>query len=420
MLRLFQLLFILITLHIKYTLGTWYYQEAKPCDPLGSGFVPFTGFKIYREFKFLKLNPIPVHYLLLTHCSHGKVDYQAILKTPKASVNWDQPFCLLKPRLGKLLPLLPADTVADLVGEDGEDDMREHTQIFNKTEESWWRNSIRNFIKIKVEDKLEKLTKGKFIQYTSQRSKQHREDIQKSSPQKVLEWEARDLVCYKLARRKKYAKRDLTYYMPDTFVGGLFECPISSEKKKEMFVKMTANEILQPLNNFRCDEFTARPIMPLIADDGTKQWIQSIIGALNPSFIQTIPYLSTATPLNLRFSSTDTPDMHSQTWASRINVNEEYNYSDPDIHYISKAVALTADYLNKLIIFDLSSLPVKYGASRSHKLENPETTTILLNQIQNFNNMEHKFITWMALMPSSLVKKTLLKLQEVWDNLNIQ
>ena len=53
--------------------------------------------------------------------------------------------------------------------------------------------------------------------------------------------------------------------------------------------------------------------------------------------------------MNLRFSTSETPDMFRDSWATKIEVNENYIYREADLHLISRAIALSADLLNKLI-----------------------------------------------------------------------
>ncbi|CCF56135.1 hypothetical protein KAFR_0A07000 [Kazachstania africana CBS 2517] len=56
--------------------------------------------------------------------------------------------------------------------------------------------------------------------------------------------------CFKIARRKKYLTREIGVYMPGTWVGGLFYC-----------------------NDKLCSKEQAIPLMPLYADDYSKDWL---------------------------------------------------------------------------------------------------------------------------------------------------
>lgn len=280
-------------------------------------------------------------------------------------------------------------------------------------------SSIKNLLQNKIDTKLEKLTKGRNIQYTGKRLVQHQNDIKYSSPKDVLEWESRDLICYKMARRKKYAKSNLSFYMPDTFIGGLFECPISTELKQKIIGNLSNHQILQPLEfQFECDASTARPILPLIADTSINQWIDFKLNPIKPTLFQTIPYLTTASPLNLRFKSSITADMHVDSWASQIHVNEIYDYTIQDVHCISRAIARTADYVNKLLSIDLSKIPLEYGHARSH---DHEDSTIpkksLLLKVESIVGLEEKLYTFIGLLPKNIFEGMMMKMQYLWDDI---
>lgn len=59
--------------------------------------------------------------------------------------------------------------------------------------------------------------------------------------------------CYRLVRRKKYAVRQVSVYMPNTLVGGLFMCPRYG----------------------RCTNNNAVPVMPLYSDNYEGQWLEA-------------------------------------------------------------------------------------------------------------------------------------------------
>lgn len=403
---------VFLSLSLRFSVSTWLFKEAPRCNPAGSGLIPFSGFKIYREFKSQGLIPFPTHYLILIHCDHGKVNYEAMIPMPDSTVAWEQTFCMLKPKLGKLDPLPVADSVENV--------MDPHTKSDFESLEVAPSNlgtlaGVASLIRHKIDRKLEQLTKRWRMQYTGKRMSQHKADIQSSTPQKVLEWESRDLHCYKMARRKKYAKRNLSFYMPETFVGGLYECPLTDQMKLDVFKKMSTSDLLTPLNvHFDCDAAMARPILPLIAEDSTRQIISYLLAPTNPKFVQTIPYLTTASPLNLRFASTITPDMHIDTWASRLSVNEAYIYTDVDLHYLSRAIALTTDFLYKLFVIDLSKIPLELGTSREHKLEDEAYSPRLLSYVQKIGK-EEKLFAITGLLTSTQLKLKMTNILRMWD-----
>ena len=95
--------------------------------------------------------------------------------------------------------------------------------------------------------------------------------------------------------------------MPHTFVGGLFECILPMDLKQQIFHQFTSLDLIFQQIQIQCDPNLSRPISPLIAEDSTTQWFENkLYNIVNPGIIQTIPYLTTLTPLNLRFSTSET------------------------------------------------------------------------------------------------------------------
>lgn len=375
-----------LTLLYLYNLvgATWYTNEAKVCDPANTNFIPFTGFKISRIYKLAGFQPQSMSFLSFSHCDHGKKDYEFVTTTPRSSdIDWNSLFCVFKPH----------DDFGVKKGE--------------ATKKSLTLKGIQELVRNLIDKGAEKLTDGTYLEYTGKRKATHLEQVRKSDPQAALEWESRNLKCFKLARRKKYARRNVSFYMPQTFVGGLFECQLSTTQRREFFEKFSATDFIHPFN-FVCDKAMAVPILPLIADDSTKIWFQTGTDGFNPYILQTIPYLTTAGPLNLRFKSSDTPDMFRETWASKIDVNEEYSYSEPDLHFISLAVAMTTDYLNKVFApLDIEPIlrALDIDTPVSDRLENPRMETT-----------DHLLLMQFSTLNTSTVMKHLQKIQHIWNN----
>lgn len=429
---MFRLLYI-IFLSIEIIRASWYFNEPKVCNPKQNGLFPFTGFKIYRQYKIEGYLPTSLHFLSITHCDHGKPDYEKqVLTTSSIDIDWNKPFCLLKPDLGNRLLPKPTDKVYNLYQNNNnisEENMilgnlsiekpLEGAGVSLKSKISEAGKNLNNLLETSVDNILEKVINGKHVQYTSKKAVEHVEDIRNSDPRSSLEWESRNLVCYKMARRKKYAKRNILFYIPYTFVGGLFECPIPENRKKEIFHAFQSGDFLKNFD-FKCDHSLAIPVAPLIAQDSTKQWIDTKFNPLNPVLIQRIPYLSTASVFDIRFSTSDTPDMLQDTWASQIDVNEEYTYTDLELNVISQAIALSADYFHKTfrpldlsgVFHDLVLLRSSNGIQNSHvairtfimstfkKLSLDQKINILLSSRKAEESMFH-----------------LRKLQRTWDNL---
>lgn len=405
---------------IKTISATWYFKEAKVCNPKQEGFLPFTGFKIYRQYRLLGYKPQSMCSLTISHCDHGKLDYEKeIVTNNSVDIDWGRPFCVLKPLLGSKEEPKKTDSVYLLVqnkvilNSTGIDKNQNGDQEPLSHDKSGLWNSLKDLI----DEKLEKVIKGSHVKYTSKKTKEHIKDIKKSDPQSSLEWESRNLVCYKMARRKKYAKRNILFYMPQTFVGGLFECPIPREKKKQIFQSFTTKDFIKSFE-FECDSSIAIPILPLIAEDTTKHWIETHISLFNPTLIQKIPYLTTASKLNLRFASSDTPDMYSDKWASHIEVNEDYTYSAVDLNLISQAIALSTDYMHKNFnpmdiskYFNSVTMFKDYSKAKGHfvlkfvqkmlrGVSGSQKTDVILSFNNSTESMQH-----------------LSKLQKIWDNL---
>lgn len=387
--------------------AAWYFKENKICDPVQSNILPFSGFRINRKYKLLGLGvPVSMNFLTIAHCDHGKVDYDKTIRLKTSvDIDWDTPFCMLKPQLGKPLSRLKDDTIRKLAN------------LSNENSES--SSGVVNTIKKKLDYFLEKHTEGGKIEYSGKARFNHNQDMKSTNPQSSAEWESRNLVCYKMARRPKYAKRDLLFYVPDTFVGGLFECPIPSDRKTEIFRNMTSTDIVKPFN-FKCDPSVAKPLLPLIAADSTSRWFEYDVfrNPFNPSIIQTIPYLTTVTPFNVRFSAMESSDMYKDSWASKIDVNENYSYNEVDLNLMSKAFALSADYLNKLYsppeipkILSQFNIGVEKMGVKLFKL--------LLLDFKNMNAQD-KIGLILSYKNKRYVRAHLKALQKIWDDMIIE
>lgn len=390
--------------------------------------VPFTGFKIHRQYKISGLKmPATQQFITLYHCNRGEVDYEKPVKQKSINeVQWDQPFCLLKPRLGSYLPDLPEDTVQSLVpsnktsNKSPTDVGNSSTLNSNSQMRTTWllkfSTSLKNFLRYKYDKILEKLTsqKGPLV-YTGKLRDEHIKDIENSTLQASLEWESRNLVCYKLARRRKYCKRDISFYIPQTFVGALFECPLSPKQKQRFFQEFSASDTINTFK-FSCDPQLAKPIAPLIADYAINQWWDTKLNIFSPKVVHNIPYLSTANPLNMRFSLTETPDMHQDTWATRIRVNEDYDFSELDLHLVSQAMAKSADYIYKLFKpIDFSKL-FKQNELENYKVQGKPIadTDLIINTVKRFSTDEK-----MALLVNldSKYQKSINYIQTLWDKM---
>lgn len=418
--------------------ASWFFKEQNICNSIpDSGPLTFTGFKIMRQYKIEGVMPTSMHFITIYHCSHGKVDYSKSIRVKSSNdIDWDDPFCLIKPNLGTKLNDLPEDTVKNLdpielefneeqineinklKGRKGGIKIDALSEVKAQTEAKVRENigPVKTLMKKTIDKTLQSITKDTKVKYIGRYETDHLTDIQESSIQSSIEWESRNLVCYKMARRRKYAKRKITYYMPYTFVGGLFECKISDDARKEIFQSFSSGDFSSEGNfksfQFRCDKSLAIPIKPLIAEDSTKQFFKRI----SSSMIQSIPYLTTATPLDLRFRTSDTHDMYSNTWAKDIDVNEDYNYNEFEINLILKGMATSSNFLNKMLSLKPTFKFSKYNSLRKHEKENEEKTNDLYRKFDNFT-IDQKISTILSTITDSDESYKLLHhLQKLWDD----
>lgn len=406
-----------------------------PCDAksdkrCGSdSFVPFTGFKIQRQYKISGLPPTTQQFLILYHCTRGQVDYEKPLKQQSVNqIQWETPFCFFKPKLGSYLPDPPDDTARRLAnkniteglminshGSGGETDNPEVdvstipvVPLVTK---------LKNYLIDKKDKLFEKLTKHNTpILYTGKLKHKHIQDIETSPIQASLEWESRNLVCYKLARRRKYFKRDVSFYIPGTFVGALFECAISPQVRKEVFQNFKVTDSLKTFN-FKCDPQLAKPVAPLIADYPLKQWWDTKLNVFSPKFIHNIPYLSTSNPLSLRFSLTETPDLRQDTWAAKIRVNEDYDFNELDVHFISQALAKSADLFYKLLNpIDLGSLLKLNNVLKDYQVNGKPVheNDLLVKAVEKLSTDEKIGI---IMSIDSNFSNSINYLQDIWDRM---
>lgn len=419
-----------------------------------------------------------MHFITICHCNHGKVDYKKVIRTDTSGdVDWGKPFCMLKPKLAeKAQTVEHSGRVQDTVQSHAIDSdtkmckakqaYKSSSKLGNKDQDSgneahnrldlklfdllgFTKNKymkVNNLIRKKFDLLMEKLSNGKWIEYTS-KEKYHyyKKVLNNTDPQTALLWESNNLVCYKMARRKKYARRKISFFMPHSFVGALYECllPLDSKQKIIQQLFREASGDTSNLNScsntdsslessfmiqnfqFTCDPHLSIPVAPLLADDSTKQWFENKMHHfLNPRFVQTIPYLTTSTPWNLRFSVSETSDMYRDSWASKIDVNEKYTYNEADLHLISKAVAYSANLLNKLIApVDFNELFKNSG--KTNDRQNEEPSSMNGGIANNFNlkrvlSFEQRLFVWLASSRFARVIEIMNKIERHWEGLDDQ
>ncbi|KAG7195075.1 uncharacterized protein KQ657_004191 [Scheffersomyces spartinae] len=336
--------------------GGWVFQDNKK-NACSDGYkrsiiFPFTGFKIDRVYKWTGLFP-PTNsaFISITHCVEGKVDYEKYFPIDDEEGNhfWRQAFCVLQAPPKDPLNYRTADTVKniELSGKISASNIeyKQETSLLVK---------VGNLLRKKVDGVLEKTFQLGFINYSGKKLSDHFEDILSSTPEASLAWALRDLACYKFARRKRYAERDLQFYIPSTFVGGMYQYSVPDKSLKNhvdnnAFIP-DIKSLAMPLDIPLTDKSLLVPIGPVIAQDITSQ---SVTYNINPfvgpiALTHRVPYLATATPWDLRFRLSDTPDVYKRKWAALIDVFEEYSFSEADANIVALALSASANWFHQI------------------------------------------------------------------------
>lgn len=367
-------------------LASWVFPEHSVCSNGIDGPITFTGFRIVRRYKVELVPPSLMHFITLYHCNHGKVDYEKSVRVEDENdVAVGRTFCLAKPNFGTKLHELPGDTIKgtangttlprDLSDEVLTQDIAKTTKqnlasgVDVLKEKSKQQSSpLQVLFRNLVDKALRKISNRGKIQYLGRKESIHYADLKDSDLQAALAWEARNLVCFKVARRRKYARKNILYYMPHTFVGGLYRCVVPRDFLVEALQRVAPSHMMTLLDSMDlpCERSQAIPLLPLIADDATRQRIQRVGTAI----FHTIPYLSTATVLNLRFRTSDTNDMFPHTWAKDIEVNEDYNYSEFEINVVLRAIARTTNFIHRTFNLRPKFQLTRLLGLRAHESEN--------------------------------------------------
>lgn len=129
--------------------------------------------------------------------------------------------------------------------------------------------------------------------------------------------------CYRAVRRKKYVSRDVSLYIPHIMVGGLFLCPGSNET---------------------CTNENAKPVLPLLADRYSQQWLEF------PHWkriVQRVPSFYTPDFLDPRYPWRQ--DNGGAEWAQSLDINEEYSFTPREQLRISHVVNIALKYLKQAV-----------------------------------------------------------------------
>lgn len=139
-----------------------------------------------------------------------------------------------------------------------------------------------------------------------------------------------DKLCYRAVRRKKYSTRLLSLYVPYTQVGGLFLCPAK---------------------DIECTNENAVPILPLMADRISHQWVEY---PRRQRVVQRIPYLYTPNIFDPRYPRRND---RGQEWASVLDVNEDYQFTQNETHLITDAANTILNTIHWYLQINSNLLP---------------------------------------------------------------
>lgn len=258
--------------------------------------IPFSGYKVHLQYVWDIYDMLVAKQLRFSHCHHGNPLSSTVVPLNDTKSIWNSTFCLPAPQT----------LLQSLLG-------------------SWSTSfdSLIGWTKPRRKDRLSPPELGQ--DKTSTTEKKH-----------LLERASSRLQCFKMARRKKYARSKLDIFVPHSFVGGLYACGITTGRNDMNQFQPT--DILRPIDMY-CDELLSFPLAPLIADFNTKQWFRFLKSVLNPIITQSVPFLKTASRFHLLSSSRETPRGQ---WSTQLKVNEDYMYSPLDVTTITDAIQYTS------------------------------------------------------------------------------
>lgn len=262
------------------------------------------------------------------------------------------------------------------------------------------------------------------------------------------------LECYKLARRKKYAKQNLDIFLPNQYVGGLFKCVMPLSVKQSIIVnnmdddlnwlknKNTSNYML-----ILCSEENSKPILPLIGDKFENYWTEynGFNKQNNSVFInisKQVPFLFTPHIIDERSNATNTNQSLKQAnssmlewahtwsfktldifrsktkpkklWYNEIQINEDYEYNIEEMNKAEKYVSYT---LNKLQNWTESGFFKTYNVADDIDQERQRSLSKLLHFPKKILfgtlSIEDKLIT---ILTNSVFKNQLKEIIKENDN----
>lgn len=288
--------------------------SASICD--NGELVPFTGFKFVRENRITVKPFRSDHFLKITHCNKGKVDFTTNALLDQRGVN--ETFCIA-PNISK-----------------------------TSKEKSFFA-------------KLKRFGSAFF---------RTQKDL---GTQPRIEEAAGNMSCYKVGRRRSFAKSDTLFFIPYTFVGVLYECNITISQKQQLLMHLSS----MPTS---CENPV--PIQPIVAEDASKTSLKWHFSPLSIS--QSMPYLKTASPLDPRFNS----DQNS-LWTKGIRPNEDYHYSQLELYRFLVASSKVAKYISSFTKAPFINLEKWFGRKKGDSYQQEAAFANFLSKLNTSSTTSH-------------------------------
>ncbi|CCH44984.1 putative secreted protein [Wickerhamomyces ciferrii] len=472
--------------------STWYFSEHRICDATGDSWLPFSGFRIHRKFMVKNLKPPMLHFVSLSHCNQGELNYERLIRTGRETdIEWDKPICFFregngnddlnhddginlkesksnndqkkkgdkkkssledtltkgkhlksvnpshsniakqKDKIGllKSKQVITIDEVSKKPHSISKSNLFNHTAATTSSSDLNKRDKDPHLHKQTFNALVRKISsKARFIEYKQDSLVTDLEDLEPISYQELSNKDLNNLKCFKLARRKKYAERQMMVYAPYTWVGGLFECNVNNDIKRQYIQSLKdSRDFIQPFD-FKCDSKESTPLFPLIADDVTSQWIDKEKGA---SVSQRIPYLYTPGVLDVRYGKSakslgvkhgdnlfeghdiikkNHDSVSMDHWFKEVEINENYNYTKQDLQTLDSTTNSSSNLFDKFLQSDKKFLQPWEWDSKE----------LLGNDNEGIGYLEHKFLSVMGRIKDKLIVDDFLNnVQEHWDNVTL-
>lgn len=288
--------------------------SASVCD--NGELVPFTGFKFVRENRITVKPFRSDHFLKITHCNKGRVDFTTKALLDQRGVN--ETFCIA-PHMSKL-------------------------------------SKDKSFFA-----KLKRLGSAFFRTQNDH------------GTQPKIEEAAGNTTCYKVGRRRNFAKSDTLFFIPYTFIGVLYECNVTFSQRQQLLMHPSSTPK-------KCDNPV--PIEPIVAEDASKTSLKWHFSPLSIS--QSIPYLKSASPLDPRFNS----DLNS-LWKKGTRANEDYNYNQLELHRFLVASSKVAKYISSFTKAPFINLERWFGRRKGDSLQQEAAFANFLSNLNTSSTTSH-------------------------------